>query len=228
MIFEYKLITGYFIKRPNRFIAHIDLGGKEVIAHVPNTGRMKELLLPRVEVLVSYHPEPNRKTHYTLRMIKKNGCWVSIDSQLPNQLAVEGIQKGMIKELQGYKEIKRESVYGNSRFDLKLEGDQICYVEVKGVTLEIDGWGYFPDAPTERGRKHVEELCEVVQRGMRGVLLFVVQYEKVQGFSPYEKNDPTFAEVLRMAEKVGVEILVYKCKVEPQGVEIIRELSYKL
>ena len=157
MKFNYELCFGTFISRPNRFIAHIDIEGEEVISHVPNTGRLRELLIPGATVMLSYHPSPKRKTKYELRMVKKNDCWISIDSQLPNALAKEAIENDIIEELKGFSQIKREVRYQSSCFDLQLskepldtESNKHIYVEVKGVTLERDGWSYFPDAPTER------------------------------------------------------------------------------
>ena len=235
MIFNYDASFGRFIKRPNRFIAHMNLDGKEVICHVPNTGRLKELLLPGVRVMMSYHPSKHRKTKYELRMIMKDNMWFSIDSQLPNALAFEAITHGVIDELKGYSEIKREVRYENSRFDLQLikkaehssnktSYKDICFVEVKGVTLEKDGWSYFPDAPISRGRKHIDELIHAVENGYRGVLLFVIQFENAQGFSPNTEMDPAFSKALHDASLAGVEILAYGCKVSTKEVTIVNKV----
>ncbi|CUH93800.1 DNA/RNA nuclease SfsA [Herbinix luporum] len=225
MIFNYDIRFGSFIKRPNRFIAHIDLDGQEIISHVPNTGRMHELLIPGTCVLLSYHPSEKRKTKYELRMVKKNDKWFSIDSQLPNALAYEAISKGVIEELKGYTEIKREVKYQNSRFDLQLSGDnQLCFVEVKGVTLEKEGWSYFPDAPTERGRKHIDELIHAVRSGYRAVLLFIVQFEQAKGFSPNKVTDPAFAAKLKEAIEAGVEVLSYGCMITPEEIKVVDKI----
>src|SRR5690606_27885452 len=120
------------------------------------------------EVAISYHPAPNRKTKYELRMVRKKGSWISIDSQIPNAVAAEAVKSGAIAELKGYSTLNREVTYKNSRFDMQLIGDDICFVEIKGVTLEKDGWSYFPDAPTERGRKHIAEIIDAVKNGYRG------------------------------------------------------------
>lgn len=220
MKFNYDTYFGTFIKRPNRFIAHIDIDGQEVICHVPNTGRMKELLIPGVEVMLSHHVSSTRKTEYELRMVMKNSKWISIDSQLPNTLAQEAITYDIISELQGYKEIKREVTYNKSRLDFQLIGEDSCFIEVKGVTLERDGWCYFPDAPTERGRKHIDELILAKAEGYRSVLLFVIQLEEARGFSPNSITDEAFAEKLKEAEESGVEILAYGCHVSPEEVYI--------
>ncbi len=239
MKLNYEFCYGTFLRRPNRFIAYIDVSGSEVISHVPNTGRLRELLIPGAEVLLSYHPSPLRKTEYELRMVKKEGHWVSIDSQLPNLLAHEAIANDVITELTGYSGIRREVVYQNSHFDLQLiapsgypkdhnsmagGSEQVCFVEVKGVTLEREGWSYFPDAPTERGRKHIDELIHAVQHGHRAALLFVIQTEKPRGFSPNAVTDPAFAEKVKLAYQSGVEILAYRCKVSPEEVTIMDKL----
>lgn len=247
MRLSYEIVYGTFLRRPNRFIAYIDVAGREVISHVPNTGRLRELLVPGAEVLLSYHPSALRKTEYELRMVKKEGLWVSIDSQLPNLLAHEAIANDVIPELSGYTNIRREVVYQNSRFDLQLssptgdhnichnDGNSLsagsepnCFVEVKGVTLEREGWSYFPDAPTERGRKHIDELIHAVQHGYRAALLFVVQTEKPAGFSPNAITDPAFAEKVGRAYRAGVEILAYRCTVSSEEVTIVDKLPVVL
>lgn len=220
MKFNYDTFYGTFIKRPNRFIAHIDINGQEVICHVPNTGRMRELLIPGVPVMLSRHDTTTRKTEYELRMIMKNFKWISIDSQLPNALAHEAIAFNLISELQGYREIKREVTYNNSRLDFKLIGEDTCFIEVKGVTLEKDGWCYFPDAPTERGRKHMDELIRAKAEGYRSVLLFIIQIEDARGFSPNWTTDKAFADKLKAAQDKGVEILAYNCHVSPDEVYV--------
>lgn len=231
MKLNYDTYIGAFIGRPNRFIAHIDIDGKEVISHVPNTGRLRELLVPGATVMISHHPSDSRKTSYELRMVKKGDSWVSIDSQLPNALAQEAIQNGIIEEVAGYTKINREYTYRNSRFDLRLSGDHkdsVCFVEVKGVTLEREGWSYFPDAPTERGRKHIDELINAVKEGYRAVLLFIVQLEPVNGFSPNGITDPAFAMKVEEAVKAGVEVMAYRCLVTPDEVKVMNRIPVTL
>lgn len=256
MILDYDLHFGTFISRPNRFIAHIDIDGEEVISHVPNTGRLKELLIPGVAVMLSYHSSESRKTKYELRMVKKNDSWISIDSQLPNALAYEAINKGIIKELIGYSHIKREVKYQNSRFDLQLartsidqkdtlcieddtvgnndpldyghHRDNICFVEVKGVTLEQDGWTRFPDTPTARGRKHIDELIHAAGHGYRAVLLFIIQLDRAKGFSPNHVTDPDFASKIKEAMEAGVDILAYRCAVTPYEVKVTCKIPVEL
>jgi sugar fermentation stimulation protein A len=161
-------------------------------------------------------------------MVKKDSNWISIDSQLPNTLAYEAIATDVIQELRGYAEIRREVTYQNSRFDLQLLGEDICYVEIKGVTLERDGWSYFPDAPTERGRKHIDELVHAVKNGYRSVLLFVIQIEYANGFSPNAVTDPSFAEKVRTAYENGVEVLAYRCYISPDEVYIAQKVPIVL
>lgn len=229
MIFNYDIQIGIFLRRPNRFIAHVGLNGAEVICHVPNTGRLRELLIPGATVMLSHHPIAKRKTQYELRMVMKADHWISIDSQLPNALAQEAIASDIISELSGYNQIRREVVYKNSRFDLQLLGDDLpCFVEVKGVTLERDGWTYFPDAPTERGKKHIDELIHAVQHGYRAALLFVVQLENAKGFSPNKATDPSFSERLVAAHDAGVEILAYRCRLSLEEASIISQIPLVL
>lgn len=228
MKLNYDIHYGTFIRRPNRFIAHVDKSGEEVICHVPNTGRLKELLYPGAEVVISYHPSSNRKTKYELRMVRKKASWISIDSQIPNAIAAEAIKSGAIAELKGYSSLNREATYKNSRFDIQLIGDDTCFVEIKGVTLEKDGWSYFPDAPTERGRKHIDEIIDAVENGYRGVLLFVVQIDYAEGFSPNSSMDPAFAQKVKKAAQAGVEILAYRCSVSPYEIKISDKIPVKI
>lgn len=214
--------TGIFIKRPNRFIAHVEIQGKEEICHVKNTGRLGELLLPGVSVLVEPAAEgSSRKTRYSLICVKKDGQWVNIDSQAPNKLAEEWIAGGGL--LRDVTLIKREQKYGNSRFDLYVEaaGEQ-WFIEVKGVTLNVEGTAMFPDAPTERGKKHVEELVICQKDGYRAGVLFVIQMKGVSRFTPFEERQPEFAEALRLAKKAGVEIWAADCVTDRENIRIDR------
>lgn len=221
MKLNYDTYYGIFKSRPNRFIAHVEVDGRPVVSHVPNTGRLRELLVPGAPVMLSHHAAGNRKTRYELRMVMKKGFWVSIDSHLPNALAYEAIVNDVIPELGGYDRIHKEVVYHDSRFDLQLTNkDRICYVEVKGVTLERDGWSYFPDAPTDRGRKHIDGLIRAVREGYKAALLFVVQFGQAAGFSPNRIMDPAFADKVKEAALSGVEVLSYRCVVTPDEVRI--------
>lgn len=209
-----------FLKRPNRFRAQICIGRKEEVCHVKNTGRLGELLLPGAKVLV----EPaaagaKRKTKYSLICVKKDGQWVNIDSQAPNRLAEEWIAAGGF--LKDVTLIKREQKYGNSRFDLYVEaGGERWFIEVKGVTLNVNGTAMFPDAPTERGKKHVEELAACRKDGYRSAVLFVIQMKGVHRFTPFEERQPEFAAALRMAQRAGVTIRAVDCQVDREEIRI--------
>lgn len=217
-----------FLKRPNRFRAHICIGGQEEICHVKNTGRLGELLLPGVPVLVEPAAEgSSRKTKYSLICVKKDGQWVNIDSQAPNRLAEEWIAEGGLLEDVTF--IKREQKYGSSRFDLYVEAArEKWFIEVKGVTLNVGGTAMFPDAPTERGKKHVEELIACQKDGYRAGILFVIQMKGVSRFTPFEERQPEFAEALRLAQKAGVMIRAVDCIVERDGIRIDNDVAVRL
>ncbi|MDR5659034.1 DNA/RNA nuclease SfsA [Serpentinicella sp. ANB-PHB4] len=229
MKLEYNMVFGKFVKRINRFIAHVQINSKIEVVHVMNTGRLKELLTLDADVMLSYEPSAKRKTAYDLRMVKKDGAWISIDSQLPNKIVEEGLRLNTIKELAGYNDIKRECTYRKSRFDFKIsKQDKHCFIEVKGVTLEKNGWGYFPDAPTTRGQKHIEEMIEAVKEGYRGVILFLIQHPHIKGFSPNKEMDPHFSSTLIKAQSEGVELLAYGCKVAIDEISISNKVAIKL
>ena len=212
-----------FIKRPNRFVAHVLIDGKEEICHVKNTGRLGELLLPDAKVYVQHHSNPNRKTRYSLIAVEKDGVIYNIDSQAPNQLALEWVKSGRFLESVTY--VKPEKTYKKSRFDLYIEAeDKKIFMEVKGVTLNQDGIGMFPDAPTERGRKHVLELCEALEEGYEAYILFVVKFKPVHGFAPNTSRQPDFTESLKYAREKGVHIMAVCCEVSPQELCIDREI----
>ena len=208
---------GIFIDRPNRFIAHVSIGGKEETVHVKNTGRCREILLPGSKVILEKSTNPNRKTAYDLIMVYKAGLgWINIDSQAPNKLAGEWL------ESRKFDLIQPEKTYGNSRIDFYLEkGHEKYFMEVKGCTLEINGEGYFPDAPTQRGARHLLELTKAVEENYRGIIAFVIQMEGVSKVNPHRKMDPAFADALEAAEKAGVEILFLRCHVTEKEVTVV-------
>jgi sugar fermentation stimulation protein A len=224
-----KVVKGNFIKRLNRFEAIVDIAGEATLVHVPNTGRCKELLLEGVVVLLEKRDGKHRKTGYELIMVYRGNNLISIDSQLPNKLAEEAVRNNTISELQDYDYIKREVVFGDSRFDLYLEkkGEK-TFVEVKGVTLEVDGAAKFPDAPTERGTKHIYELIKAKQQGYRACVLFVVQLDFAEYFTPNSIMDPKFAEALGAAREAGVEIYAYKCRTKEDEVYIHMPMAVRL
>ena len=212
-----------FLSRPNRFIAHCQVEGREVIAHVKNTGRCKELLLPGVTVWLEHHRNSSRKTQWSLIAVEKGERLINMDSQAPNRIAEEAILNGTLT-LPGWEQpdkVRREVRYGDSRFDLCLEKDgKRAFVEVKGVTLEEDGAVYFPDAPTQRGLKHVRELCSALEEECGAFILFVIQMENVRFFAPNDSTHAAFGEALREAEKKGVQIVAADCFVAPEEVRL--------
>lgn len=221
------VIRGTFIKRPNRFLAHVRIDGKEEVCHVKNTGRLSELLLPEATVYVIKNNNPKRKTKFSLIAVVKEGILYNIDSQAPNQLAVEWVTSGQF--LPDITYIKTEKTYNNSRFDLYLETkEKKIFMEVKGVTLNREGIGMFPDAPTERGKKHVLELCDAVCDGYEAYILFVVKFQPVKGFTPNTVRQPDFTESLRLAKEKGVHVMAVCCHVEPDTLFIEREIPVHL
>lgn len=204
------VIEAQFIKRPNRFIAHVLVDGKEQIAHVRNTGRCREILTEGTKVILEKAKNPDRKTAYSLIAAYKGDMLINIDSQIPNAVVFEGVKNNKIPALLNVNNIKREVTYGNSRFDIYFEKeDSRGFIEVKGVTLEDNGLAMFPDAPTERGRKHIEEMAAAVANGYEGFIIFLIQMKGVHAFSPNFSMDPEFAEELRKSASLGVKVLAY-------------------
>lgn len=212
-----EIIEGRFIDRPNRFIAHVLVNGVEETVHVKNTGRCRELLLPNAEVRLAVSDNPNRKTKYDLVAVYKEKLgWVNIDSQAPNKVVQEWL------ETQDYTLVKPEYVYGDSRIDFYMVKDQQEYLmEVKGCTLEIEGIGYFPDAPTERGVKHLKELTKARTLGYECIIAFVIQMEGVSEVRPYISMQPEFGEALEEAKAAGVKVLFLQCEVGRDTLQIL-------
>ena len=212
-----EIITGTFVARPNRFIAHVRLQGKEVVCHVKNTGRCRELLRPGVRVWLEKGTNPNRKTAYDLVTVEKDGRLVNMDAQAPNRIFGEwanNLEPGIIR-------VCPEVFFEDSRLDFLLETEQgKHYVEVKGVTLEENGHVLFPDAPTERGVRHLHTLIRAVEQGYRATVFFVVQMADVLDFYPNDKTHPEFGQALRKAAAAGVQVLAYTCRVTPEEVTI--------
>jgi sugar fermentation stimulation protein A len=205
-----KIVHGRLDRRINRFIAEVFINGTKEKVHIKNTGRLKELLQPDTEVLLEISDNPNRKTRFSLIAAFTNGRWVNVDSQAPNLLAFETLKAGKMKEFGKVKSVKREVTYGDSRFDLYFEKDDVKgFIEVKGVTLEKNGIALFPDAPTSRGTKHVLELAKAVHEGYNGAVLFVVQMKGCRAFAPNREMDGAFADALLQASREGVQILAY-------------------
>lgn len=213
------IIEGKFLSRPNRFIAHVDINGSVEVCHVKNTGRCKELFVPGTTVFLQKSSNPNRKTKFDLIAVIKNGILINVDSQIPNAVAAQWIENGGLFPDVTY--LKREKTYGNSRFDLYVETPgRKAFIEIKGVTLENEGLARFPDAPTERGVKHIQELCRCQKDGYEAYILFVIQMNGIRSFSPNWDTHPAFGEALLAAEKAGVQILAYDCDVTKDSIRI--------
>lgn len=206
-----RMCPGIFRSRPNRFIAHVVIRGNEEVVHVKNTGRCRELLPAGAEVWCQESSNPNRKTKFDLITVRKGSRLINMDSQAPNQAAKEWLLSGGLGQVEN---LKAETVHGDSRFDFSFMKDgKQCFLEVKGVTLENDGVCAFPDAPTERGAKHLRGLKEAVKAGFGGYVLFVIQMSDVRYLHPNDATDPAFDKALREAAAAGVEVLAVDCAV---------------
>ena len=227
-----KIVKGIFKERPNRFIAHVEIDGKLEIVHVKNTGRCKEILKPGVTVYLEESDNPKRKTKYDLVAAVKeelpcDNKIINIDSQVPNQVADEWLKKGNVFSENAV--IKREVTYGDSRFDFYIEdGERKAFLEVKGVTLEHDGRASFPDAPTLRGVKHINELIKCMEEGYEAYILFVIQMKGIKSFSPNDETHSEFGGALRSAVKAGVKVVAMDCEVRENGLEIRDEVEVRL
>ena len=226
---RYKEIKkGVFLERPNRFIAKVLVDGNEETVHVKNTGRCKELLIKGSTVYLSVSDNPNRKTKYDLIGVDKNTdsvlLKINMDSQIPNDVVDEWLKKCNLFSSEA--KIKREVFYNKSRFDFYIEdGERRILLEVKGVTLEENGVAMFPDAPTERGVKHINELVDAVKEGFEGYIFFVIQMKNVSSFIPNYKTHPEFGDALKKAHSMGVKILAFDCIVTDDSIVIDKEIK---
>ena len=220
------MVPGIFLSRPNRFVAHVQIDGREEICHVKNTGRCRELLQPGVQVWCQRSSNPNRKTKYDLITVRKGDRLINMDSQAPNIAAKEWLLAGGLGPVEA---LKAEKVHGDSRFDFSfiLEGKR-CFLEVKGVTLENDGVCAFPDAPTERGAKHLRGLQQAARDGYGAFVLFVIQMPDVKYLKPNDDTDPAFAAALREAAENGVTVLAMDCAVTEDTMAIRLPVLVKL
>ena len=221
-----KTIEATFLDRPNRFIAHVRMAdGSIETVHVKNTGRCRELLVPGYRVILADGENPARKTRYDLVKVEKPGIGlINMDSQAPNAMAYEWLAR-----LHPDAEIRREVSFGNSRFDLCMtENGRTAFIEVKGVTLERDGVAMFPDAPTERGVKHIRELCECVKEGYGAAILFVIQMKGVKYLTPNDETHPEFGAALREAAASGVRVMAVDCLVDEASAVIDAPIEVRL
>ena len=220
------MTPGRFLSRPNRFIAHVEIDGQAEVVHVKNTGRCRELLPVGAEVWCQKSDNPSRKTKYDLITVRKGSRLINMDSQAPNLAAKEWLASGGLGEL---KNLRAETKHGDSRFDFSfLKDGKTCFLEVKGCTLEHDGICAFPDAPTERGAKHLRGLTEAVKAGYGGYVLFVIQMTDVEHLHPNDATDPEFGKALREAAANGVEVLAVDCEVTVDEMNIRSFVPVKL
>ena len=220
------MVPGVFHARPNRFIAHIEINGQAEICHVKNTGRCRELLPTGAKVWCQRSDNPNRKTKYDLITVQKGDRLINMDSQAPNAAAKEWLLSGGLGEIT---DLRPETFYGDSRFDFSFQKDgKLCYLEVKGVTLEAEGVCAFPDAPTERGARHLKELTRAAGEGFGAYVLFVIQMADVQYLHPNDETDPAFGAALRHAAENGVNILAMDCTVTHDTMMIRQPVLVKL
>jgi sugar fermentation stimulation protein A len=233
MIYE-TMTNGIFIERPNRFIARVLIDGVESLAHVKNTGRCRELLMPGATVYLEdhIHRMGTRKLRYSLIAVEKGGLLVNMDSQAPNQIVAESLLMGQLR-LPGMTPpifFEREKTYGDSRLDFFVQdsGGVIGYIEVKGVTLEEDLHCRFPDAPTIRGRKHLEELQRAVGEGYLGFVIFILQMEGIKSFRPNDEMDAAFGKALRDAAAAGVSVLAFDCAVTRDSLSVRNPVAIEL
>lgn len=223
------IVPGRFLARPNRFIAHVEFDGEQVIAHVKNTGRCRELLIPGTTVYLQDWGEehPGRKTRYDLVAVEKGKLLINMDSQAPNKVFAEWARSGRFVD--GLTLLRPEVKWGNSRFDFAWEaGGRRGFTEVKGVTLEDGGRARFPDAPTQRGVKHLEELILAKQEGYEAAVCFVLQMEGMRCFSPNDETHPAFGAALRRAAEAGVRLLAMECHVTPETLKITKNVPIHL
>ena len=220
------MTPGVFLARPNRFIAHVELDGKKEIVHVKNTGRCRELLPAGAKVWCQRSSNPNRKTKFDLITVQKGDRLINMDSQAPNAAAKEWLLAGGLGEIQN---LRAETVHGDSRFDFSFTLDEkTCFLEVKGVTLEEDGICAFPDAPTERGVKHLRGLTRAAKEGYGAYVLFVIQMPDVKYLHPNDATDPAFGAALREAAANGVQVIAMDCAVAPDTMDIRLRVPVKL
>ena len=225
MVYE-NMVPGIFLRRPNRFIAQVRIGGAEETVHVKNTGRCRELLPEGAEVWCQQWDKPARKTKFDLISVRKGSRIINMDSQAPNKAAGEWLTSGGLGELE---QLRAETVHGDSRFDFSFIKDgKRCFLEVKGVTLETDGVCAFPDAPTQRGAKHLRHLTRAAREGFGAYVLFVIQMADVAWLQPNDATDPTFGQALREAAAAGVQVLAMDCAVTPESMKIRQPVEIRL
>jgi sugar fermentation stimulation protein A len=240
MLFDRPLLFGTLIRRFNRFFAEIELEhfpplfsreaeGKKIVAHCPNTGSMKGVNVPGARVAVSYHPEPERRMHYTWQLIQLEGDWVGINTMVPNRITAEALEAGLIPCFRRYSSYRQEVRYGeHSRLDFALGKAERCLVEVKNVTLVEDGLAKFPDCVSERATKHLHCLMDNIKHGGKSTVLFVIQHHAANYFGPADDLDPVYGKTLRQAVKKGMKIEAWKAKVTTEEIRLSEKVRVRL
>lgn len=221
-----RIVDGIFLERPNRYLARVEIEGKEVLAHLPDPGRLPGLMIPGRRVRLIYHPGPKRKTDHTLALVRHGSIWVSVYPVFANKLVAHALGENKLSCFDGYESFRAEVKVGASRVDFQLNyPDGPAYVEVKSVSHVENGVGKFPDAPTERGRKHLKELIALKKRGCRSAVLFVSQRSDTRSITSNDAIDPEFGEWLRKAQKAGVELYGYNCRVAASSISLNRQIK---
>ena len=226
-----EMIPGRFCTRPNRFVAHVELKGQEEICHVKNTGRCRELLIPGARIYVQRRRGEGRKTPYALVAVEKGERLINMDSQAPNAVWAEALAGGMwVPGFGEAREFRREAMFGTSRLDFQASsaGRGVGYMEIKGVTLEEEGIARFPDAPTDRGGRHLPDVNRAAEQGLPAAAVFVIQMEGIRRFEPNAATDPAFARALSEAAAAGVTVLAYDCAVTPDSLRIRQRVAVRL
>jgi sugar fermentation stimulation protein A len=225
------LIEATILKRYKRFLADVDMGKESITAHVPNTGSMQSCWEPNWKCALSLSSNPKRKMPYTLELISNGDTWIGVNTANANKLAKIWLTENLIPELSGYESVIPERKIGDSRVDFYLEKHPTlppCYVEVKNVTLKLDGLAQFPDSVSERGQKHLRELMKIRKSGLRAAMLYIVQREDVHAFKAASSIDPTYSQLLKEASELGVEIYVYQCQMGLESLTLKRSLPFEL
>lgn len=229
MLLPSGLVAARVVRRLNRFAVEVELRSGRAPVHLPNSGRVQELLAPGTPALLAPRPGPGRKTAFDLLLVRLGRTWVSADARLPNALVREALAAGKIEPLRGYEGMRAEVRVGASRVDFMLgHGERRCLLETKSVTLVEKGTALFPDAPTARGTRHLRELMQAKAEGLAAAVLFVVQRPDARRFRPHEEADPTFAQTLQEARRAGVLVLAYRCAVSPEAIRIEAPLPVQL
>jgi len=224
-----RVVDGIFLERPNRYLARVEVDGQEIKAHVPDPGRLPGLMIPGRRVRLTYNPGSKRKTDYSLVLVRHGDIWVSVYPAFANKVVEDELAKGSLSCLNGFKSFNREVKCGESRFDFQLEFlDVNAFVEVKSVSLVEGGVGKFPDAPTQRGVKHLKELIVLRRKGFRAAVLFISQRSDARSIISNDQIDPLFGEWLRKAHLASVELYAYNCSVTKNTVSIKNQIPVNI